>query len=95
MKITQCALTSLLPLQKLDTKPLIQIQAKAFPFFSITADIERVTSSLLDSLPISDKDKNEMSGVVEGAAMNAVNGAVWVSMLAGLGFVVLFNFFRG
>jgi len=58
-------------------------------------DIERITSSLLDSLPISEEQKFEMSGAVEGVAMNAVNGAVWGSIVVGLGVLVLFNFARG
>ncbi|KAI8464360.1 MAG: hypothetical protein J3K34DRAFT_119519 [Monoraphidium minutum] len=57
-------------------------------------DGERVTSSLLDSLPISDAQKSEMSGAVQQAAMGAINGAVWGSLVAGLAAVIAFAFLR-
>ncbi|KAG2484073.1 hypothetical protein HYH03_017092 [Edaphochlamys debaryana] len=58
-------------------------------------DIDRITSSLLDSLPISEQDKRDMSGSVQQAAMAGINGAVWGSMVACFIFLIFFNFARG
>jgi hypothetical protein len=59
-------------------------------------DIDRVTSDLLDSLPdLSAQDKAEMTGTVEGLAVNSVQGAIWGSMAAALLFLIIFNFARG
>ena len=48
----------------------------------------------LDSLPITDQQKNEMAGAVESVAMGGINGAVWGSLAMGLMFLVGFNFMR-
>lgn len=58
-------------------------------------DMDRIQSSLLDNLPISDKDKAAMSGTMQQAAVGAFNGAVWGSLVASLAFLAYFNFFRG
>jgi hypothetical protein len=57
-------------------------------------DIDRITSSILDTLPISDKEKNEMAGAVEQVALGGINGAVWGSLVMTMVFLVLFNFIR-
>ncbi|GFR45889.1 hypothetical protein Agub_g7344 [Astrephomene gubernaculifera] len=57
--------------------------------------IDRITSSLLDNLPISDEQKRELSGPVQQAAMAGLNGAVWGSMAAAAGLLLIFNFARG
>lgn len=57
-------------------------------------DRDRITSSVLDGLPISDADKTEMSGALQKAALGAINGAVWGSLLAVLFALVVFNFLR-
>jgi uncharacterized membrane protein len=48
----------------------------------------------LDTLPISDKEKNEMAGAVEQVALGGINGAVWGSLVMTMVFLVLFNFIR-
>ncbi|KAG2451736.1 hypothetical protein HYH02_003516 [Chlamydomonas schloesseri] len=57
--------------------------------------IDRITSSLLDNLPITEAEKRQMSGSVQQAAMAGINGAVWGSLAGGLGLMLLFNFGRG
>lgn len=57
-------------------------------------DIDRITSSLLDTLPLSDKQKNEMGGAVQQAAMAGINGAVWGSLVFCLLLLLVFNFLR-
>ncbi|GLC45371.1 hypothetical protein PLESTB_000315300 [Pleodorina starrii] len=56
--------------------------------------IDRITSSLLDNLPITEAQKREMSGSVQQAAIAGINGAVWGSLAASLLFLLVFNFVR-
>lgn len=44
-------------------------------------DIEKITSSLLDSLPISDEQKYEMSGAVEGVSGLPLQMGLYSSMM--------------
>ncbi|KAG2441817.1 hypothetical protein HXX76_003426 [Chlamydomonas incerta] len=57
--------------------------------------IDRITSSLLDNLPISEVEKRQMSGSVQQVAMAGINGAVWGSLAACLAALLIFNFARG
>ncbi|PNW71575.1 hypothetical protein CHLRE_16g659900v5 [Chlamydomonas reinhardtii] len=57
--------------------------------------IDRITSSLLDNLPITEAEKRQMSGSVQQVAMAGINGAVWGSLAACLLFLLIFNFARG
>mmetsp|Transcript_37332 Transcript_37332/g.83065 ORF Transcript_37332/g.83065 Transcript_37332/m.83065 type:complete len:257 (+) Transcript_37332:13-783(+) len=53
-------------------------------------DIDRITSSLLDNLPMTDKEKSEIGGAVERVAFASIGGAVWGSLvLTLLGIAVL------
>ncbi|GIL90788.1 hypothetical protein Vretifemale_18521 [Volvox reticuliferus] len=56
--------------------------------------IDRITSSLLDNLPITEAEKREMSSSVQQAAIAGINGAVWGSLAASLLFLLVFNFVR-
>lgn len=58
-------------------------------------DVDRISSVLLDGLPLTEMEKREMGGAVQGGAMQVINGAVWGSLVAGLGLLALFNFARG
>eukprot|EP00197_Chlamydomonas_leiostraca_P004010 CAMPEP_0202868902 /NCGR_PEP_ID=MMETSP1391-20130828/11342_1 /ASSEMBLY_ACC=CAM_ASM_000867 /TAXON_ID=1034604 /ORGANISM="Chlamydomonas leiostraca, Strain SAG 11-49" /LENGTH=233 /DNA_ID=CAMNT_0049549127 /DNA_START=82 /DNA_END=783 /DNA_ORIENTATION=- len=58
-------------------------------------DIDRISSSLLDRLDLSDAQKKEMSGAVQQAAVGAMGGAVWGSLVLALAFLAVFNFVRG
>lgn len=57
--------------------------------------IDRITSSLLDNLPLSEQQKRDMSGSVQQAAMAGINGAVWGSLGACIIALLVFNFVRG
>lgn len=48
----------------------------------------------LDTLPLTDQQKNEMAGAVEQVAVAGINGAVWGSMVAALLLILLLNFVR-
>ena len=48
----------------------------------------------LDTLPITDQQKNEMAGAVEKVALGGINGAVWGSLVMCLVGLVVFNFLR-
>jgi len=61
-------------------------------------DIDRVTSSLLDSLPasiMSDADKTQLTGGMQKLAVNALSGAVWGSLVLGLAALAALNFLKG
>lgn len=51
-------------------------------------------SAQLDTLPLTDQQKNEMAGAVEQVAVAGINGAVWGSMVAALLLILLLNFVR-
>ncbi|MEW5296815.1 MAG: hypothetical protein WDW36_000067 [Sanguina aurantia] len=61
----------------------------------VAPDMDKVTSSLLDNLPISDDQKRELGQGVQQVAIAGIGGAVWGSLVAGLLVLVAFNALRG
>eukprot|EP00798_Chlamydomonas_sp_ICE-L_P013824 gene13824-19741_t len=57
-------------------------------------DIERVTSTILDGLDMTEADKRELGGAVQKVAIGGIQGAVWGSLVLAILGLLLFNFLR-